>query len=295
MLKVESLKVASFDVDHLDLFWSLTSSVDDVIEEHDFYVLRSVDGAAGPYAQIGGPFYNTYLFRDPDVHLLHKWRTYFYRIKTVHRPSGDEVLSQPARLEAKPDLIALEVIRRESLVLREYNGRWVALFPRLTFGQRCRHCWDSGPRDNTIGRSVNQNCMTCFDTTFVVGYAQPMRVLMQIDPSPKSTQKTTTGDQLPVLTTARATAFPPLKPQDMVVEAENTRWCIESVTPTQKLRHTVRQELKLSEYDRDDIKYKVPVKLDPADEFSPSRAFTRPMSLQEEQEEKPHTWLGSES
>lgn len=294
MLKVVSLKVASFVLDHLDLFWTLTSSVEEVIQEHDFYVQRSIDGAAGPYHQIAGPFYNTFLFRDPNVNLLNKWRNYFYRIKTVHRPTGEEAISQPTYLEAPPDLIALEIIRRESLILQEFNGRWVALFPRMTFGQRCPHCWDRGVRGNTIGRSTNQNCTTCFDTTFVGGFAQPMRILVQMDPSPKSTQLTTLGPAQPNLTTGRTTAFPPLKPADLIVEAENKRWCVESVSPTQKLRATVRQELKLNEYEKDDIKFKVPVQLDSKDLFSPARSFTRPMSLQEDVPVHPHNWIGDE-
>ena len=296
MIKLTNIVVRSFELDHLDIFWELTSSVNDVLEEHDFYVLRSIDGAAGPYEQIAGPFYNTFLFRDPAVHLLNKWRKYFYRIKVVHRPTSEEWQSQPASLEAPPDLIALEIIRRESLLLQEFNGRVVLLFPQLTFGQRCRHCWDIGPKDNTIGRAVQQNCQTCFDTTYVGGFAQPMRIFAQIDPSPKSVQPTDLEEHQFVATTGRTTAFPPLKPKDMLVEAENKRWLVEKVTQTQKLRAVVRQELQLRQYSPDNIKHKVPVNFDLLHNFSPAREYTRPMSLQsEQQEEQPISWLGSES
>ena len=140
MIHITTLKVRSYDLDHLDLFWEIPVS-DEIIEDYNFFILRSIDGAGGPYRQISGPFFNTFLFRDPDVHLLHKWREYFYRIKVVNRSTGDEEQSTPARLEAEPDLIAMEIRRRETLLFQEFAGRKALLYPQLTFGQRCRHCW----------------------------------------------------------------------------------------------------------------------------------------------------------
>lgn len=283
MIHITTLKVRSYDLDHLDLFWEIPVS-DEIIEDYNFFILRSIDGAGGPYRQISGPFFNTFLFRDPDVHLLHKWREYFYRIKVVNRSTGDEEQSTPARLEAEPDLIAMEIRRRETLLFQEFAGRKALLYPQLTFGQRCRHCWDTGVKGNTIGRAVQQNCISCFDTTFVGGYASPMLIYLQMDPSPKAPQPTDTGEMHFQETTARTTWFPPLKPKDLIVEGENIRWRVEQVTPTEKLRALVRQELRVRQYARDDIKYKVPVELDLMLQMSPERELRRPMDLQDENE-----------
>jgi hypothetical protein len=280
MLHVASLQVRSYDLDHLDLFWEIPAT-SEILDDYWFFVERCVDGAAGPYQEIAGPFLNTYMFRDPDVRPFHKWRQYFYRIRIVNRTTGDEQTSEPAFLQAEPDLIALEIRRLENLVFQEHNGRQVIVFPALTFGQRCGHCYDQNAQGNSIGRSKMQNCPSCYDTTFVGGFASPMLVWAQIDPSVKANQPSDIGNQVQIDTTGRTTWFPPLKPQDMIVEAENKRWAVRAVTPTEKLRAQIRQELQLHQYPRDDIRYKIPVNIDLLRKMSPPREFKRLMDLQE--------------
>jgi hypothetical protein len=281
MLHVTSLQVRSYDLDHLDLFWEIPAT-DDVVADYSFYVERSIDGGAGPYKQIAGPFINTYIFRDAEIRAFHKWRDYFYRLKVVNNSTGDQQVSDPATLQAAPDLITLEIRRREALLFKEFAGRLIILFPSLTWGQRCRHCWDGNARGNTIGRSTQQNCVSCFDTTFVGGYATPMLIPMQIDPSPKAHQPADIGEQHYIETTARTGWFPPIKPKDLIIEAENKRWGVKSSTPTEKLRAPIRQELQLRQYPKDDIRYKVPVLLDLLKQMSPEREFKRLMDLQED-------------
>jgi len=280
MIEVTSILVRSYDLDHLDLFWELNSQMQEAIEEYDFFILRSIDGFAGPYQQVAGPFYNTYQYRDPDVHRLHKWRDYFYKLKLVHRASGRVREYGPESLRAPPDRIALEIQRRECLLWREFAGRSVFLYPKLTFGQRCRHCWDEGSRGNTIGRAVQSNCATCYDTTFVGGFAYPIEIYAQIDPHPKGLQRTDLKEHQYEVTTARTIAYPPIKPGDMIVEAENKRWLVESpVSHTEKKRAVIRQELKLSLYSPDDIKHSVPVNADLQRLHNSKRSMTRPMCL----------------
>lgn len=281
MIKVTSILVRSYDLDHLDIFWELDSQDSHRIEEYDFFVLRSIDGAAGPWTQLAGPFYNTFHFRDGDVQQLHKWRNYFYKLKVVHRLSGRTEEFGPEWHRAEPDRIALEIQRREAMLWRNFAGRLVFLFPRLTFGQRCKHCWDQGPRGNSTYRSVQHNCATCFDTTFVGGYATPMPVWMQFDPSPKTNQKTDIKEHQFSQTTARTILFPPIRPKDMLVERENRRWLVERVSNTEKGRAVIRQELVLTEYPKDDIAFAVPITADLRAEHTDKRLLTRPHSLQQ--------------
>lgn len=284
MIEVTSIVVRSYDLDYLDVFWTLNEQSEERVEEYDFYILRSIDGPAGPFQTIAGPFYNTFQFRDGDVHRLHKWRQYYYKIKLTHRATNQSREFGPQYLSAPPDRIALEIQRREKLLWREFAGREVFLFPRLTFGQRCKHCWDIGPRGNTIGRSVQQNCASCFDTTYVGGYASPIALHMQIDPTPIAVEKTDLKEHQFIQSTARTVSFPPIKPKDMIVEAENKRWNVERVTYTEKGRAVLRQELIISQFPPDDIKYVVPVNADLLREHRPERAFTRPMDIQSREE-----------
>lgn len=281
MINVTKLEVRTYSLDHLDLFWEIPETTEEV-EEYDFFVLRSIDGPAGPFDIIAGPFYNTFNFRDPEVHQLHRWRSYYYKIRTVHRATGNTHEHGPAWLHAEPDRLGLEFQRRQNLLLQEFNGRYAFLFPALTFGQRCANCWDAGPKGNTIGRSTQQNCQSCFDTTFVGGFASPIGFYVQLDPNPKSVQRTDFEEHQFSATTARTSAFPPIKPKDMIVEAENRRWLVNKVGGTEKLRSAVHQELELWELPKDDIKFKVPIDFDLLAEHSPPRTRTRPMCLQSE-------------
>lgn len=280
MIEVTSILVRSFDLDHLDIFWELGTQDAERIDEFDFFLLRSIDGAGGPFEVIAGPFFNTYQCRDPNVHQLHKWRKYYYKVRVTHRETQESREFGPEYLRAPPDRIALEIQRREALLWKEHAGRLVVFYPKLTFGQRCKHCWDRGRRGNTIGRSVQQNCNTCYDTTYVGGFANPIGVFMQIDPAPERAQKSDTKEHQPITTTARTVAFPPIKSKDMVVEAENKRWVVDKVSYTEKRRAVIRQELQMTQYPKDDIKYSVPVNMDLKAQHAAPRAFTRPMSTQ---------------
>jgi len=286
LIQVTSIVVRSYELDFLDIFWELNEQSDERLEEYDFFVLRSIDGAAGPYHQIAGPFYNTFRLRDGNVQRLHKWRKYFYKIKWVHRASGREQEAGPAVLEAPADRLAMEIRRRELLLLREFNGRQIFHFPRLTFGQRCSNCWDLGPRGNYIARKTQQNCATCFDTSFVGGYASPMLLWVQFDPSPIAEQRTDLKEHQFIQTTARTSFFPPIKPKDMIVEAENRRWRVERVSFTEKHRAVIRQELMLSEIAKDDVRSAVPINADLLMDHVGQKAMKRPMSLQHN-EDKP--------
>lgn len=281
MISITKLVVRTYDIDHLDIFWEIPE-VTEEIEGYDFFVLRSVDGPAGPFDIIAGPFYNTFNFRDPGVHQLHRWRNYYYKIRVTHRATQTTQEFGPEWLRAEPDRLGLEFQRRQNLLLQEFNGRLAFLFPALTFGQRCGNCWDVGPKGNTIGRATHQNCQSCFDTTFVGGFATPIAFFVQFDPAPKAVQRTDFEEHQFSATTARTSAFPPIKAKDMIIEAENKRWLVNKVSGTEKLRSAVRQELELWELAKDDIKFKVPVDFDLLAQHSPKRTMTRPMSLQSE-------------
>jgi hypothetical protein len=295
MIEVTSITVKSFDLDHLDIFWTLSDDqIEERVEEYDFVILRSIDGVAGPYYPLGKAFYNTYHFRDPDVQMLHKWRLYFYKIKMTHRESGRESEYGPSYLQAEPDRLALEFQRREGMLFQRKAGRVVLLFPRLTFGQRCVHCWDTGPRGNTIFRSKQQNCASCFDTTFVGGYASPITVHMQIDPSPMAPQRTDFTEHQFIVSSARTVAFPPIRPKDLLIEGENIRWSVEKVSSTQKMRAVIRQELEIRQYPKDDIRYALPVNFDVLTNFTPSEAKKRPMDIQDDEDRPLQDLLSTE-
>jgi len=280
-VEVTKINVRSFDLDHLDLFWEIgpvPSSGDSQpheIFDYQFHIFRS-EAAMGPYEKIGGPFRDTYYFRDIQVSLLHKWREYFYKIQVEHIPSGETKDYGPATAnEPEPDLIAAEVVRQEDMLFREFVGRKCYLFPVRTFGPRCS-CFDPH-----MGRKTRSNHPPCFGTGWLGGYMSPIEVHVQIDPTAKQTDLSPLGERQPQNVLGRMISFPPVNPRDILVESENRRWRVVSVAGTQRLRAGVRQELQLHEIPRGDIEFELPVQVDLRTQTpSAERNFTNPQNVE---------------
>jgi hypothetical protein len=263
VLTITKLAVSSFNLDHLDLFWEIgpvpapnQDNVPHEIYNYDFYILRS-EAAMGPFDRIGGPFRDTYHFRDNSVQLLHKWRQFYYKVLAIHRTTGEEVECGPSSYQQpEPDLIGAEIIRQEDILFREFVGRKCYLYPARTFGPLCS-CFDL-----TLQRKTRGAHLPCFGTGWMGGYMSPVELFVQIDPSPKQTSIQQTMEMQPNNTTARTSPFPPISPRDILIETENKRWRVVSVSQTQRLRSTVHQELVLHEIPRGDIEYALPVNLD---------------------------------
>jgi len=286
MIQVTNIEIWSLTLDYLDLLWEIgpVSSAGDAnshpIFDYDFYVLRSGDSPLGPYQEIGGPFRDQYVFRDTSVKLLHKWRQYYYKIKVVHRSSGEEKEFGPkGHKQPPPDLIAAEVIRLEDILFREFVGRRCWLLPIRTFGPYCS-CFDL-----TLGRRTRSNHLPCFGTGFLGGFMSPVECFVQIDPNTEHSQQTSLQEKQPSDTTARMISFPPVKAKDIIVESENRRWRVISSTPTQRLRSSLHFEIRLHEIPRGDVEYDIPIDVD-LFSMSPSaeRNFTLPTNPREDGE-----------
>ena len=275
MLKIKNLKVYSLELEYLDLTWELESTTEDVWD-YRFTVERS-ESPLGPWDVISEAFTDIYTFRDVALNQQHRYRTFYYRLKIENASTSVVSYSDTAHLSAAPDLVALEVRRLEHVVFREHIARRCWVFPRRTFGQRCPSCYDP-----VTGHQINDNCITCFDTTFVRGFLDPIEIWVQFDPTPKHHENMQLAKTQQENATGRTLDFPALKPGDIIVEVENRRWRIERVTRTERLRAPLHQELVLHAIEIGDIEYKLPIRLEDLAGFqpSPSRNFTNPQDLE---------------
>jgi hypothetical protein len=273
VIKVTQLYCRSFDLDHLDLFWAVEdfegSSVD--IRQFDIYILRS-EAMFGPYEIIGGPFKDIYQFRDVSPALMHKWRELYYKIRIVDTATQETEEFGPTAQEGEPDLIALEIHRQEDVLFREFVGRRCWLFPVRTFGPKCT-CYDK-----VAGRRTRSNHMPCFDTGYLGGFLSPVECFIQFDPAANNPSQTPMMEQQNTNTSIRLLSFPPVKPKDILVEAENKRWRVVTVTTTQRLRAVVHQEVTVHEIPRGDIEFKLPINIADLRSLSPAaeRNYTNP-------------------
>lgn len=274
-LDVRDLKVRSLDIDRKEVSWTIGP-------EHDALNFRCVvqrsESPEGPWEDVSPSFEDHYLFVDSRVPAGDKYRQLWYQVVTTHKASGDVQVYGPATHEAEPDLIAMTMRRHGLTLLSAATGRQVWVFKRRTFGPRCSACWD--PVTHT---TIRAGCMDCFGTSFMRGYHNPIEVWMQIDP-PNEKQAGEVG--------ARAGWYPGLNPKDIVVEAENKRHIVTRVSPVERLRALIRQELVLAPIDDTDVLYRLPVNLETAlrdIQPSPGRMFTLPHDINSAiDEQTPH-------
>ena len=76
--------------------------------------------------------------------------------------------------------------------------------------------------------------------------------------------------------------YPPVKPDDVIVEAENIRWTVRSISSTQEQRTVVTQELQMARIESTDVEYLIPIDLGmPMQDllYTPSRNYTNPSTL----------------
>lgn len=274
-ITVRAIRVRSLDSDFHDVSWEVESTSEDILD-YTFQVLRS-EGPSGPFEPCCIPLSDQYVFIDNVLVGGNRWRKYYYVIRVKHVPSGDEKDFGPTSHDPDPDLIAIELRRHMQLLFKEFAGRRCWVLPVRTFGQRCS-CWNP-----TLRAATRSGCVTCYGTTFIRGYMHPIESWMQIDPSPKSEQNTNVGAQQQSNTTARLAFFPPLKPRDLIVEGENRRWRVVSVTQTEQGRASVHQEVQLHEVPPKDIEFRIPLVLDQALRdlwISPQRNFSNPMNME---------------
>src|SRR5574343_451235 len=139
MIQVSSFVARSFDLDHVDLWWAIADHAENILG-YDFRVLRS-ESPSGPWEDLTGAFQDQYRFRDTSPALLHKWRTLYYLLRVTNRDTAETKEFGPTAQLPEPDLVALEVLRQEDVLFREFIGRRCWLFPVRTFGAKCV-CYD---------------------------------------------------------------------------------------------------------------------------------------------------------
>lgn len=281
-LALEKLRVRSLDVDRIEVTWELGQTYEDP-RDYSIQISRS-ESPAGPFDPITAAFEDRYIFVDARIPQGDKFRQLWYRLRVTHKASSTYVDYGPATLEAEPDLVASYIRRSEMTLFTQAIGRLCWLFKRRTFGPRCPSCYD-----RTTGKKLRANCPSCFGTSFLRGFHDPMEVWIQIDPPAKAQQNQPQQAAQHVSTRARMSFYPNVVPGDVVVEAENKRWVTLTVEQSERLRAPIQQTLTMKQIEPTDIEYALPINLDRAlrdIQPSPPRMFSNPMTLQAEIDER---------
>lgn len=274
-IELDTLRVTSLDVDFHEVTWRVAPTTRDIFD-FDFQVLRS-ESPEGPWEELTPQFQDRYSFIDNALQVAHRWRSYQYLIRVTERVSGDKRDFGPVAHEPEADIVATELRRHLRLLMCEFAGRRCIILPVRTFGQRCPACWNKVMQVRT-----KSGCITCYDTGFARGYLHPIETFIQVDPSTKSQQHTNVGEQQQDNTTMRLGFYPGVKPNDLIIEAENRRWRVTEQTQTEHSRAAVHQEVKAHRIPERDIEYSIPVSFSEALKnlyITPARNFTNPQNL----------------
>jgi hypothetical protein len=275
-IALNQLRVTSLDVDFHEVTWAVAPTALDILD-FQFQVLRS-ESVEGPFDELTPPFEDRYSFVDNILQITHRWRQYQYIVRVIEKLTGDTRDFGPVAQEPEPDIVATELRRHMRVLMQEIAGRRCIVLPVRTFGQRCPACWNA-----QLQTSTRSGCLTCYCTGFNRGYLYPIEAFAQIDPSSKSQQNNNTGPTQQDNTTMRLGYYPPIKPNDLIIEAENIRWRVLEQTQTEHSRAAVHQEVKLHRIPEKDIEYAIPVHFSEALTnlwFTPQRNFTNPQNLE---------------
>ena len=279
MLQLKNIRVVSFDIDYLDIFWDVEPTYDDVLNYS--FVIEKSDAEFGPYQDLTQEFADKYHVRDNTVRGQHAfYHKIYYRIRVKNLTSGETATFPESgagvKLSAKPDLIALEMARMTRLRLKEFSGRKIWIFPRKKSGQRC-NCYDE-----VTGRKMRSSCPTCFDVGFVGGFDTPVETYAQIMTNQETTQRRNIGEIEVENCTGSFSNYPELSEGWIIVEAENIRWRVaSSLTKIRKGRSLVRQFVSLHRIPESDVEYSIPLNLTNIQDIiaSPERNYTNPHTL----------------
>lgn len=272
---VRNLIVRTLTVGQRSIFWDLDPTADPF--GMTIQVLRS-ESIGGPYYPVSPVLRNCFTWVDDNAPAYHQARQVYY-VLLVSQAGAGQTLYGPAELDS-PDLVTLEVRSHLQHLFREVAGTRAWVFPIRTLGPQCAFCWSA-----KLGKVTRAGCPHCYGVGFVGGYMTPLDIWIQIDPSNQRQQSTEPVKVQSVNTTARLADWPPLKPDDVIVEASNLRWRVVKVAQTEHSRQVVHQEIELHQIPEGSVEFSLPLPLPQGVtlrdlEITPQRNKTNPFTLE---------------
>lgn len=191
---------------------------------------------------------------DVTPALANYWRRYFYRV-VAEGPGSEEVASEVKTWEADPDVYETEIISRNDFLLQYNTGT-----PCFAFIQRTA---DSPPCvcvDPATYRQRTANCPSCLNTGKQRPYFLPIQVYVDLNPDAKTVQIGGLGEMHPNEKDAWSSAFPMVKPRDLVLEAiSGIMWRIVNVRTIQPRGCTIQNIYRMQAVNQADVEYSSPV------------------------------------
>lgn len=252
MATVTSLVVRHYKINLIVVGYQVLLDDGDSTSDYTLELHRS-ENPDGNFQLVNSLSWNQNSYYDAAVDTRSKNRRYYYVIKVVDVETNEVQESSAITISPTPDLIALDIMRRERLLLRWYIKTKCYFLLARTFGTYCNECYDTTKR-----RNVKSKCTTCHGTGFEGGFFDPIPGYIDISPHPLIQQVTNFGPVQPIATNAWTTNYPLLKINDYIVEIDTgLRWRVHQIGYNEKTRFVTKQILGLSQESRGSIIYNI--------------------------------------
>jgi len=191
-------------------------------------------------------------------------RKWYYKLKIIDNNNTSDFAIMPDKpvtsYDSPQDYAAERIISLKDLSLTRFTQRTLYLLKRKSWGIHCPTCWD-----DTLMRSTDPNCLTCYGTGWEGGYFNPIRFKAMLNPSPAYNLMLPFAKWKPSDVMMNLLNFPKIQPSDIIVDDKGDRWIANQIRSVEKLGRLIEQQVQISKIMPDDILYEVVVSKDSFD------------------------------
>jgi len=233
----------------MQISWRFVQSMDD-FQDYIFTLERSESPEQG-YSPVF-TFNHNITFLD-ELSYKKIWRSLYYRIKSEHAHTHAIEYSAPSPVSASPDLQAIEIVRRNDIMLKNMRygvGVPMAIFKLKTIGPACE-CWDANKQRPRIS-----SCTDCFGSHIDGGYYPPIITWANPSPPQKVIQLPQWGEMEPNEARMFFNNYPELCPKDLIFSPHNMMfYTVEKVETSTRREYILHQIVSASGHDRGHVAY----------------------------------------
>jgi hypothetical protein len=248
--------------DRIIVQWSIPPSLGNCI----FNVYRTDTSYATDAVKLNeAPISNTNYLEIVDTQDFSKFRKSFFMVEAIMpQPDSRAIVSSPTTwMGARTNLMqlrAVEITRRETILLNKFIGVDTLVFRRRYFGARCPNCYNT-----KIEKVVKDHCTACYGTSFLGGYYPGILTKVHFDISPNTTQLSYQGKVETNSCSAWTIANPDVDSLDILVRVPDFKiYRIDSTNTTEIQTIQVRQIMNITELNKDSVEMNLLKQLTPS-------------------------------
>lgn len=250
MITVSYIKVIPESIDSLKVSWMFKQTPED-FRDYTFTLERSEDPETGFLPIFNFNHAMDFIDTFPNRKI---WRNLYYRVTSKNIKTGETFSSQSFPLSVEPDLEAIEIVRRNDILLknrRHGTGSPVAVFRLKTFGPKCNVCWDFNKQ-----KVRTSSCDVCYKTGIEGGYYAPIITWANLNPPQKMIQLPQWGEMEGNEQRFFFNNNPALNPKDLIfVPSSLIFYQVERVETSTRREYILHQIVAASGIERTSIVY----------------------------------------